>query len=303
MKTIKIGGKEIGSGRPVFIVAEIGLNHNGDVDIAKKLIDVAVLAGCDAVKFQKRTPELCVPEEYKDVKRETPWGVMTYLEYRKRVEFGKREYDQIDAYCREKGIIWFASPWDLPSIEFLESYDVPLYKVPSALMTHKEYLSTLKNIGKLIMLSSGMSDMNLVKKAISITGDDNVVLMHTTSTYPAKTEEINLRVLQTYVKAFNCPVGYSGHEVGLQITLAAVALGANAIERHITLDRSMWGSDQAASVEPTGLMKLVRDIRIIENALGDGVKRVLPREEEVVKRLRKISDISDDKESANDRIN
>ena len=292
MKIVEVGSdKEIGHGKPVFIVAEIGLNHNGDIEIAKKLIDVAVLAGCDAVKFQKRTPELCVPEEYKDVKRETPWGVMTYLEYRKRVEFGKREYDQIDAYCREKGIIWFASPWDLPSIEFLESYDVPLYKVPSALMTHKEYLSTLKNIGKLIMLSSGMSDMNLVKKAISITGDDNVVLMHTTSTYPAKTEEINLRVLQTYMKTFNCPVGYSGHEVGLQITLAAVALGANAIERHITLDRSMWGSDQAASVEPIGLMKLIRDIRIIENALGDGVKRVLPREEEVVKRLRKISTI------------
>ena len=292
MKIVEVGSdKEIGHGKPVFIVAEIGLNHNGDIEIAKKLIDVAVIAGCDAVKFQKRTPELCVPEEYKDVKRETPWGVMTYLEYRKRVEFGKREYDQIDAYCREKGIIWFASPWDLPSIEFLESYDVPLYKVPSALMTHKEYLSTLKNIGKLIMLSSGMSDMNLVKKAISITGDDNVVLMHTTSTYPAKTEEINLRVLQTYMKTFNCPVGYSGHEVGLQITLAAVALGANAIERHITLDRSMWGSDQAASVEPIGLMKLIRDIRIIENALGDGVKRVLPREEEVVKRLRKISTI------------
>jgi len=293
MKIVEVGSdKEIGHGKPVFIVAEIGLNHNGDIEIAKKLIDVAVLAGCDAVKFQKRTPELCVPEEYKDVKRETPWGVMTYLEYRKRVEFGKREYDQIDAYCRGKGIIWFASPWDLPSIEFLEEYGLPLYKVPSALMTHKEYLLRLKKIGKPIMLSSGMSDMNLVKKAVSITGDDNIVLMHTTSTYPAKTEEINLNVLQTYVKAFNCPVGYSGHEVGLQITLAAVALGANAIERHITLDRSMWGSDQAASVEPTGLMKLIRDVRIIENALGDGVKRVLPREEEVVKRLRKISDIS-----------
>ena len=293
MKIVEVGSdKEIGNGKPVFIVAEIGLNHNGDIEIAKKLIDVAVIAGCDAVKFQKRTPELCVPEEYKDVKRETPWGIMTYLEYRKRVEFGKREYDKIDAYCREKGIIWFASPWDLQSIEFLEDYALPLYKVPSALMTHKEYLLRLKKIGKPVMLSSGMSDMDLVKKAISITGDDNVVLMHATSTYPAKTEEINLKVLQTYMKAFNCPVGYSGHEVGLQITLAAVALGANAIERHITLDRSMWGSDQAASVEPIGLMKLIRDVRIIENALGDGVKRVLPREEEVVRRLRKISDIS-----------
>jgi len=291
MKTIKIGGKEIGSGRPVFIVAEIGLNHNGDIDIAKKLIDVAVLSGCDAVKFQKRTPELCVPEEYKNVKRETPWGVMTYLEYRKRVEFGSKEYNQIDAYCREKGIVWFASPWDLPSIEFLKDYALPVYKVPSALLTHKEYLLKLKNIGSPIMLSSGMSDVELVKKAVSFIGEDNIILMHATSTYPAKTEEINLRVLQTYMKMFNCPIGYSGHEVGLQITLAAVAIGANAIERHITLDRSMWGSDQAASVEPIGLMKLVRDIRIIENALGDGVKRILPSEEEVMKRLRKIASL------------
>ena len=291
MKTIKIGGKEIGSGRPVFIVAEIGLNHNGDIDIAKKLIDVAVLSGCDAVKFQKRTPELCVPEEYKNVKRETPWGVMTYLEYRKRVEFDSKEYNQVDAYCREKGIIWFASPWDLPSIEFLKDYALPVYKVPSALLTHKEYLLKLKNIGSPIMLSSGMSDVELVKKAVSFIGEDNIILMHATSTYPAKTEEINLRVLQTYMKMFSCPIGYSGHEVGLQITLAAVAIGANAIERHITLDRSMWGSDQAASVEPIGLMKLVRDIRIIENALGDGVKRILPSEEEVMKRLRKIASL------------
>jgi len=291
MKTIKIGGKEIGSGRPVFIVAEIGLNHNGDIDIAKKLIDVAVLSGCDAVKFQKRTPELCVPEEYKNVKRETPWGVMTYLEYRKRVEFDSKEYNQVDAYCREKGIVWFASPWDLPSIEFLKDYALPVYKVPSALLTHKEYLLKLKNIGSPIMLSSGMSDVELVKKAVSFIGEDNIILMHATSTYPAKTEEINLRVLQTYMKMFNCPIGYSGHEVGLQITLAAVAIGANAIERHITLDRSMWGSDQAASVEPIGLMKLVRDIRIIENALGDGVKRILPSEEEVMKRLRKIASL------------
>ena len=291
MKTIKIGGKEIGNGRPVFIVAEIGLNHNGDIDIAKKLIDVAVLSGCDAVKFQKRTPELCVPEEYKNVKRETPWGVMTYLEYRKRVEFGSKEYNQVDAYCREKGIIWFASPWDLPSIEFLKDYALPVYKVPSALLTHKEYLLKLKNIGSPIMLSSGMSDVELVKKAVSFIGEDNIILMHATSTYPAKTEEINLRVLQTYMKMFSCPIGYSGHEVGLQITLAAVAIGANAIERHITLDRSMWGSDQASSVEPIGLMKLVRDIRIIENALGDGVKRILPSEEEVMKRLRKIASL------------
>lgn len=291
MRTLKIAEQSVGDGYPVFIIAEVGLNHNGEIDIAKKLIDVAAVAGCNAVKFQKRTPELCVPEDLKDVKRETPWGIMAYLEYRRKVEFGKAEYDQIDDYCREKGMIWLASPWDLPSIEFLEDYDLPAYKVPSALITHKEYLMKLKDTGKPVILSSGMSDLDVVKKAVAVLGEDNIVLMHATSTYPARPEEINLRVLQTYSRTFDCPVGYSGHEVGLQITLAAVALGAKAVERHITLDRSMWGSDQAASVEPVGLMKLVRDIRIIENALGDGVKRVLPREEEVIKRLRKISNL------------
>lgn len=291
MRTIVVNGKEIGDNDPVFIVAEIGLNHNGDIEIAKKLIDVALIAGCDAVKFQKRTPELCVPEEYKDVTRETPWGIMTYLEYRKRVEFGEKEYNEIDTYCKKKGIMWFASAWDLPSIEFLQCYKLPLYKVPSALMTHREYLLKLKKLGSAVMLSSGMSDLELVKKAVSFIGEENIILMHTTSTYPTKPDEVNLKVLGTYREIFKCPVGYSGHEVGLQITLAAVALGANAIERHITLDRSMWGSDQAASVEPIGLIKLVRDIRIIEGAMGDGVKKVLHREEEVAKRLRKISNI------------
>jgi len=291
MGVVEVGNKQIGDNYPVFFVAEIGLNHNGDVEIAKRLIDVALVAGCDAVKFQKRTPELCVPEEYKDVKRETPWGTLTYLDYRKRIEFGKEEYDAIDRYCKEKDIIWFASPWDLPSIDFLSRYAMPLYKVPSALMTYKEFLIKLKSTGVPIMLSSGMSDLALVKKAVTTLGEDNIILMHTTSTYPTKTEEVNLKVLETFRREFHCPVGYSGHEVGLQITLAAVALGANAVERHVTLDRTMWGSDQSASVEPTGVMTLVRDIRIIENAIGDGMKRVVPREEELTKRLRKISNL------------
>ncbi len=291
MNIVEVGNRKIGDTYPVFIVAEIGINHNGEIEIAKRLIDVAVIAGCDAVKFQKRTPELCVPEEYKNVKRETPWGVMSYLDYRKRIEFGEREYDEIDEYCKKKGIIWFASAWDLPSLEFLQKYDLPVYKVPSALLTHKEYLLKLKGLDKPVMLSTGMSDLDTVKKAVSIIGIDNMVLMHATSTYPTSPHEVNLRVLGTYKKEFSCPVGYSGHEVGLQISLAAVALGANALERHITLDRSMWGTDQAASVEPIGLIKLVRDVRIIEQAMGDGVKRVLPREEEVARRLRKVVDI------------
>ncbi len=291
MKVVKIGSKKIGDSHPVFIVAEIGINHNGDVEIAKRLIDVAVIAGCDAVKFQKRSPELCVPEEYKDIKRETPWGIMSYLDYRKRIEFGENEYDEIDRYCKEKNIIWFASAWDLPSLEFLEKYKIAIYKVPSALLTHKQYLLKLKKAERPVMLSTGMSDFETVKRAVSLVGIDNMVLMHATSTYPTSPQEINLRVLNTYKERFPCPVGYSGHEVGLQISLAAVALGANALERHITLDRSMWGTDQSASVEPTGLIKLVRDIRIIEQAMGDGVKRILPREEEVAKRLRKIVDL------------
>ncbi len=291
MRKVKIGNKLVGDGCPVFIVAEVGINHNGDLEIAKKLIDVAVFSGCDAVKFQKRTPELCVPEEMKEVKRETPWGIMSYLEYRKKIEFWEEEYNEIDRYCKEKGIVWFASAWDIPSIEFLKKYKLLVYKVPSALITDRDYLLEFKKVDAPIILSTGMSDMDMIRRAINILGKERLVLLHTVSTYPAKPEEINLKVITTYKKEFDYPVGYSGHEVGLQITLAAVALGANMVERHITLDRSMWGTDQAASVEPVGLIRLVRDIRIIETALGDGVKKIYPREIEVMKRLRKNFDL------------
>ncbi len=291
MRKVKVGNKLIGDGCPVFIVSEIGINHNGDLEIAKKLIDVAVFSGCDAVKFQKRTPELCVPEEMKTVKRETPWGIMSYLEYRKKIEFWEEEYNEIDRYCKEKGIVWFASAWDIPSIEFLKKYKLPVYKIPSALLTHRDYLLEIKKVDVPLILSTGMSDMDMVRKAVDILGEERLILLHTVSTYPAKPEEINLSVINTYKKEFDCPVGYSGHEVGLQITLAAVALGANMVERHITLDRSMWGTDQAASVEPVGLIRLVRDIRIIETALGDGVKKVYPREIDIMKRLRKNFDL------------
>ncbi|MHA1381910.1 MAG: N-acetylneuraminate synthase family protein [Candidatus Helarchaeota archaeon] len=291
MNVIKIGDKLVGDGNPTFIIAEIGINHNGDVEIAKKLIDVAAVSGCDAVKFQKRTPELCVPEEMREVKRETPWGIMSYLEYRKKIEFGEKEYDEIDRYCKEKGIIWFASAWDIPSIEFLEKYNLKVFKVPSALLTYRDYLERLKKLNVPIILSTGMSDIEMVKKAVNILGEERIILLHAVSTYPAKPEEVNLKVINRYREIFECPVGYSGHEVGLQITLAAVALGANVVERHITLDRSMWGTDQSASLEPIGLMKLVRDIRIIEVALGDGIKKIYDREIEVMKRLRRYNNL------------
>ncbi|MGB9887722.1 MAG: N-acetylneuraminate synthase family protein [Moorellales bacterium] len=283
---VNIAGKPVGEGQPVFVVAEIGINHNGDLEIAKKLIDVALLAGCDAVKFQKRTPELCVPEDQRDMPRETPWGIMSYLEYRKRLEFGEAEYREIDRICRERGLIWYASCWDEPSVKFLERFSPPAYKLPSACITNERLVKTARDTGKPVIMSTGMSTMKEIEQCFSWLCPGNTVILHCVSTYPAKPQEINLRMIDTLRRTFGVPVGYSGHEVGLQITLAAVALGACMVERHITLDRSMWGSDQAASVEPWGLMRLVRDIRVIEAAMGDGNKRVWESELPVMKRLR-----------------
>jgi N-acetylneuraminate synthase len=272
----------------VFVVAEIGINHNGDVELAKRLIDAAMLAGCNAVKFQKRTPELCVPPEQRDLLRETPWGLITYLDYRKRVEFGSAEYDEIDRYCRERKLMWFASPWDEPSVDFLQRYDLPCYKVPSAALTDTGLLRRIRATGRPIILSTGMSTMDQIHSAVDILGQRNLIITHCTSTYPCPTNELNLRMIQTLRCEFDVPIGYSGHEIGLQVTYAAVVLGACLIERHITLDRAMWGSDQAASVEPSGFARLVRDIRIIETALGDGVKRVYPAEAAAMKKLRRV---------------
>lgn len=277
-QSVNIGSKAVGAGNPTYIIAEIGVNHNGDMDIARKLIDTAVLAGCDAVKFQKRTPEECVPPEQRDVVRETPWGTMTYMEYRYRVEFGHDEYSEIDRYCRERNIDWFVSPWDEPSVDFTEQFNPVCYKIASASVTDTGLLQRLKATGKPLILSTGMSTMEEIEAAVELLGRDNLILAHSTSSYPCKAEELNLRMIATLREKFDCPVGYSGHEVGLQSTYAAVALGAAFVERHITLDRAMWGSDQAASVEPGGLMRLVRDIRIIEKAMGDGVKRVYDSE-------------------------
>jgi len=286
-KAVEIAGRRVGHAEPSFVVAEIGINHNGDLDVAKQLIDVAAIAGCDAVKFQKRTPELCVPVEQRDLMRETPWGIMTYLDYRYRVEFETDEYDEIDRYCDEKGIAWFVSPWDPDSVDFIEKYDPPCYKVASASLTDIELLDRLVATGRPLIVSTGMSTMEEIRDAVAKVPTDRLLLAHATSTYPCKPEELNLRMLATLRDEFGCPVGYSGHEVGLQTTVAAVALGASFVERHITLDRAMWGSDQAASIEPGGLIRLVRDVRVIEAALGDGVKHVYDSELPIKARLRR----------------
>lgn len=291
-KEVRIANRSIGEGHPTFVIAEIGINHNGELETARKLIDAAGLAGCDAVKFQKRTPELCVPAQQRNVVRETPWGPMTYMEYRHRVEFGKEEYSEIARYCREKDIIWFASCWDKPSVDFMKHFDFPCYKIASASLTDDDLLRHINRAGKPMILSTGMSTMDQIRHAASLLDADRLLIAHSTSSYPCKPPELNLHMIDTLRREFDCPIGYSGHEVGLQTTVAAVALGACFVERHVTLDRAMWGSDQAASVEPVGLMRLVRDIRVTESALGDGVKRVYESELPLVKRLRSVDTLS-----------
>jgi len=284
--SIKIGQRLVGKRQPVYIVAEIGINHNGDLEIAKQLIDAAKVAGCDAVKFQKRTPEKCVPKEQANLLRETPWGLITYLDYRHRIEFGEGEYREIERYCKERGMIWFASVWDEGSVDFMEAFNPPCYKIPSPALTNHRLLSHTLSAGRPIILSTGMSTMEQIEAAVNILGQDNLLLTHCSSAYPCKPHELNLLMIQTLKQKFHCPIGYSGHEVGLQTTYAAVVLGACYVERHVTLDRAMWGTDQAASVEPVGLMRLVRDIRVIEKSMGDGVKQVYESERAVMRKLR-----------------
>lgn len=286
--SVRVGEHEFGEGAPVYVIAEIGLNHNGDVEIAKRLIDMAAAAGAQAVKFQKRTPEISTPEHMKDVPRETPWGTMSYLEYRYRVEFERPQYEEIARHAASLGLDWFASPWDEPSVDFLEELDVVAHKVASASLTDSGLLRRLASTRKPIILSTGMSTIEQIDAAVELLGTERLVLLHATSTYPLPPEEANLRTITTLRERYRVPVGYSGHEPGLQISLAAVALGAVAVERHVTLDRTMWGSDQAASLEPRGFTTLVRDIRILEKALGDGVKRVFPGELAPLSKLRRV---------------
>jgi N-acetylneuraminate synthase len=288
-REIKYSKGMIGEGHPVFITAEIGINHNGSLEIAKKLIKGAKAAGCNAVKFQKRTPEICVPKDQWLVERETPWGRMTYIDYRHKVEFSKDDYAGIDKYCTEKDITWFASCWDEEAVDFIEQFDVPIYKTASASLTDTELLLKHKALNKPVIISTGMSTMQEIETAEKIFDGKNILIAHSTSSYPCPNENLNLKMITTLREKYpSIPIGYSGHETGLAPTWAAVALGACFIERHITLDRAMWGSDQAASIEVNGFNRLVRNIRDIEMALGDGIKRVYPSEMSSRKKLRKI---------------
>jgi len=286
--TVRIGDRLVGDGHPVYSIAEIGINHNGSVEIAKKMIDGAVAAGCDAVKFQKRTPELCVPRDQWDIERDTPWGRMTYIAYRHKVEFGVEEYGQIDAYCKARKIHWFASCWDEAAVDFMEKFDPPCYKVASASVTDKVMLEALKATGRPVILSTGMSTMEEIDAAVNTLHRDRLAIAHAVSLYPCEVKDLNLKMIQTLRSIYpDLPVGYSGHETGLVPTFAAIALGATFIERHITVDRAMWGSDQAASVELDGLKRLMTGIRDVQQSLGDGVKRVLDGEAKQAKKLRR----------------
>lgn len=286
---VDVGGLRVGDGEAVLVIAEIGINHNGSLDIARKLIDGAYLAGAQAVKFQKRTPELCVPKEQWQLERDTPWGRISYIEYRRRMEFGETEFRAIDRHCRERGILWFASCWDEEAVDFMERFDPPCTKVASASLTDHDLLRKVRATGRPIMLSTGMSTAAEIAEAVAVAGREKLLLAHATSTYPCPPGDLNLRMIETLSRLYpECPVGYSGHETGLAPTWAAVALGATFVERHITLDRALWGSDQAASVEIGGFLRLVSNIRDIEKAMGDGVKRVYDAERAQIAKLRRV---------------
>lgn len=288
-REIKIGNRMVGEGHPTYVIAEVGINHNGSVQGAKDLMLAAHEAGADAVKFQKRTPEICVPDHQKGQMRDTPWGYISYLDYRYKVEFEQEEYVEIDAYAKELGIDWLASAWDIPSLEFIDAFNPPAHKVPSALLTDHELLRAIKKTGRPVILSTGMSTMEEIDAAVEILGTENLLICHTTSSYPCPPEELNLKMIQTLRERFDCPIGYSGHEVGLVPSALAVAMGACLVERHVTLDRAMWGSDQAASVEPQGIRTLVKYIRVTEKALGDGEKQVYDSEQSSLSKLRRYS--------------
>jgi N-acetylneuraminate synthase len=289
-RKIKVGNRFIGDGEPVYVIAEIGINHNGSVDIAKKMIDGAVFAGCDAVKFQKRTPELCVPRDQWEIERDTPWGRMSYIQYRHKMEFSRQQYEELVDYCIQKKIDWLASCWDDNSVNFIEQFNPVVYKIASASITDKDLMEKHRSLNKPVIMSTGMSTDIEIDEAISILGKEQLLIAHSTSAYPCKPEELNLHVIGTFRNKYPLnPIGYSGHETGLTPTWAAVALGANFVERHITLDRAMWGTDQAASVEIVGLIRLVSNIRDIEKSLGDGIKKVYESEMSSRRKLRKTA--------------
>jgi len=284
--TVKIGENEIGDGNRCYIVAEIGINHNGSLDLAKKLIDVAIESDCDAVKFQKRTVEVVYSTEELALLRESPFG-STNGDLKRALEFGEKEYTEIDRYCRKLGIDWMASCWDENSVDFMEQFNPPCYKIASASLTDDQLLQHHRNYERPIILSTGMSTEEQIQHAVGVLGSDQLILLHCTSTYPAAAEELNLRVIETLKRTFPVPVGYSGHESSFLPTFAAVMVGANVIERHITLDRAMWGSDQAASLEPAAFERLIKYVRELDVILGDGIKKVYDSELPIIKRLRR----------------
>ena len=287
MQPVSIGHALVGPGHPCFVIAEIGINHNGELETAKRLISAAHVAGANAVKFQKRTVEVVYSAEELARPRESPFGT-TNGALKRGLEFGWQAYREIDRYCRDLGILWFASCWDQDSVDFIEQFQPPCYKIASASLTDHDLLRHHAKYGRPIILSCGMSTLEEVDEAVEVLGTQNLILLHTNSTYPCKPGDLNLRTIETLMRRYEVPVGYSGHEVGLATSVAAVALGACVLERHVTLDRAMWGSDQPASVEPGGFIRLVRDVRTVESAFGDGVKRVYPAEIPIQQKLRRV---------------
>lgn len=290
-KQVYVGDKPVGDGQPCYVIAEIGINHNGDIDLAKRLISVAVAAGCDAVKFQKRTVDVVYSAEELARPRESPFGT-TNGDLKYGLELDYYDYQEIDAYCRSSKIGWFASCWDEKSVDFIERFHVPCYKIASASLTDDNLLRHTRATGKPIILSTGMSTIEQIDHAVEVLGKENLILLHACSTYPAYYEELNLRAIPVMKQRYGVPVGYSGHETGIASTVAAATIGACCVERHITLDRSMWGSDHAASLEPNGIGRIVRDIRLVEQSMGDGIKRVYEREQPIIKKLRRVESVA-----------
>tara|TARA_Y100000768_G_scaffold53399_1_gene35145 strand:+ start:2025 stop:2897 length:873 start_codon:yes stop_codon:yes gene_type:complete len=285
-KDASINNRLIGKNYPCFLIGEIGINHNGDIENVFKLIDAAKEAKFDAVKFQKRTPKECVPVDQWEIMRETPWGFISYIDYREKMEFSFDDYKRIIDYANQKDITWFASCWDESSVEFMEELDIPCYKIASASITNINLLEKVSKTKRPVMMSTGMSTMKEIQTAVEILDCDNFLIAHSTSSYPANYNELNLKMINTLDEMYDCPIGYSGHEVGLSTTISTIPLGACFIERHITLSRAMWGTDQSASIEPQGMVKLARDIRLVESALGDGIKKVYDSEKPIIAKLR-----------------
>jgi len=286
-KTVLIGNSKVGDNQPCYLIAEIGINHNGNVNIAKELIKRASYAGWDAVKFQKRTIQVVYTEKELATPRESPFGD-TNGDLKQALEFGNEEYKEIARYCREIGIDWFASCWDEGAVDFIEQFNPIAYKIPSACITNTKLLAHHKKYNRPIILSTGMSDYAIIDRAVQILGKENLIILHCTSTYPSAVEELNLRAIDTLKKRYRVPIGYSGHEVGVYTSYAAAVLGACIVERHITLDRAMWGSDHAASLEANGFIRLAEDVKLLPVVMGDGEKRIYDSEVRIAAKLRRI---------------